>query len=307
MRPTVLDLFAGCGGFSCGFAHAGCHVVAFVEQWQPAINTFLKNHPEAILLGRDITQMPNGKFLPLQGKIDVIIGGPPCQGFSMCGKRDPKDKRNQLYKEFLRVVKIIQPKTIVIENVRGLLSMKGHKQEKIINNILHDLIELDYFVSYKLLKASDYGVAQNRERLFIIGHRLDLFPQPEGKQKNVLEAIADLPNEETELNGHIFFQTTPETVTKIAKLQQGEKLSATFNFSRQRLHANRPSKTVTTKPTFIHPFYNRFLTPRELARLQGFPDSFEFTGGRTIMTKQIGNAVPPLLGEAIARKIVEVY
>ncbi len=301
----VLDLFAGCGGFSHGFLKAGFNVVAFVEQWQPAIQTFLKNHPHATLLGTDITKIPHEKIKPYENTIDIIIGGPPCQGFSMCGKRDPKDKRNKLYKQFLRFVHIINPELVVMENVPSLLSMKDTDGESFIAKIFRDFNELNYSVCYKILTASDYGVAQNRKRLIIVARKIRYFPYKlQGRKKTVMEAIEGLP---PEINGHVTFDTKEETVEKFRDLKQGEKLSPSFNFSRQRLHANKPSKTITTKPLFIHPYEDRFLTPRELARLQSFPDDFIFCGSRTAMVKQIGNAVPPLLSEAIAKKIAEVY
>lgn len=297
----VLDLFAGCGGFSHGFLQAGYDITAFVEQWEPAIKTFLKNHPNAKLLGKDITKVSNEAIAEYYDKIDVIIGGPPCQGFSLCGKRNPHDKRNKLYKEFLRFVEIVYPKLVIMENVPSLLSMKDEKGEKIIDKIVTDLIKRNYFVSYKILTASEYGVPQERKRLILIGKRMDLFPLPNNKRRTVGEAISNVPR-----NGHEFFETTKETLERISKLQEGEKLSKNFNFSRQRLFASKPSRTVTTKPMFIHPFEDRFLTPRELARLQSFPDDFEFYGSKTDMVKQIGNAVPPLFAKVIAEKVREV-
>ena len=123
------------------------------------------------------------------------------------------------------------------------------------------------------------------------------------ESKNVIEAIKDIPKD---INGNEQFEPKPETVEKIKLLKQGEKLSKTFNFSRQRLFADKPSKTITTKPTYIHPYEDRFLTPRELARLQSFPDDFHFCGSKTDMVKQIGNAVPVLMASAIAKKLKEV-
>lgn len=303
----VLDLFAGCGGFSHGFHKAGYEIAAFVEWWQPAITTFLQNHPKAKHLGGDITKINDETFLEWKEKVDLIVGGPPCQGFSLCGKRDPKDKRNQLYKEFLRAVRLVQPSFVVMENVQGILSMKDGNGRTVIERIVEDFIELGYSVSYKILTASDYGVAQNRKRLIIIASKLDIFPQPIEKRKSLLEVIGDLPEHENGLNGHLLFTPKEETLRKIRRLKQGERISEKFNFSRQRLSADKPSRTITTKPMFIHPFYDRFLTPRELARLQSFPDYFLFSGSKTDMVKQIGNAVPPLMAQAIAEKLKEVF
>ena len=303
MKPTVLDLFSGCGGFSLGFIQAGYEVVGFVEMWKPAIETYKLNHPNARHLGYDITKIKDEELLEYRNKIDVIIGGPPYQGFSMAGKRDPKDKRNQLYREFLRFVEVIQPKTAIIENVKGILSMIDCDNEMIINKIIHKLIKLEYSVCYKVLKASDYGVPQNRERVIIIAKKLDLFPENLNVNKTVLEAIHDLPSENRNINGHLFLKTTQEKLDRIKLLKQGEKLSSKFNLCTQRLYSDKQSPTVTTKNLFIHPIYNRYLTARELARLQSFPDEFIFTGSKTSMVKQIGNAVPPKLGKEIANSI----
>lgn len=299
----VMDLFAGCGGFSYGFNKAGFEVVGFVEIWQPAIDTFLKNHPRAKHLGYNITKIRNEDIEKYKGKIDVIIGGPPCQGFSMAGKRNPKDKRNQLYKEFLRFVKIINPNIVVMENVKGILSMNDKDNEKIINKIINEFIKNNYFVCYKLLNSSDYGIAQNRERVVIIAKKLNLFPEKKNTKSTVMGSLRGLPYEENSLNGHLLFSPTKEITERIKHLGYGEKLASKYNFSRQRIHPDKSSPTVSTKPLFIHPVYDRLMTPRELARLQSFPDSFEFTGSKTAMVKQIGNAVPPLMAEAIADSI----
>ncbi|MEA3229755.1 MAG: DNA cytosine methyltransferase, partial [archaeon] len=229
----------------------------------------------------------------------------PCQGFSFAGKRDVKDNRNQMYKEYLRFVRIIEPKVAVMENVQGLLSMRDFDGEKVIDKILHEFIAMGYSVCYKVLKASDYKVPQNRKRLIIIAKKLDLFPEPSGEKRTVIDAISSLEFYEEEINGHVFFKTKEETKQRYHKLKQGEKLSKTFNCSPERLHADKPSKTIVTKQRFIHPYYDRLLTPRELARLQSFPDDFYFCGSKTSMVKQIGNAVPPLLARAVAEKILE--
>jgi DNA (cytosine-5)-methyltransferase 1 len=306
MKPRVIDLFAGCGGLSQGFMDAGFDVVGFVEWWSPAVATFLQNHPRCRHIGRDITRIPDAALSLLKGKVEIIAGGPPCQGFSMCGRRKAEDPRNKLYREFLRFVRIIQPKYALIENVQGLLSMNDSDGLRVIDRIVQNLIELGYFVSYKVLVASDYGIPQNRRRLIIIAKKIELFPKIyNGKKKTLIEAIGDLPPEENGLNGHVLIGTTEHTIDKIRSLKQGESLPGTYHMGRERLHADKPSKTVCTQTRFIHPHYDRFLTPRELARIQSFPDTFHFCGTKSQMVKQIGNAVPPLLAKAIAEKIME--
>ena len=303
MKPTIIDLFAGCGGLSFGFQKAGFEVVGFIEQWKPAIETHLKNFPESKHIGFDINEVDEKKLEEYKGKIDVIIGSPPCQGFSMCGNRNPHDKRNRLYKEFLRIDKIIKPQYIIMENVAGLLSMKTPEGEKVINAIVDSLVMLGYSVCYKKLKAVDYGVAQKRERIIIIGKKCELYPQPTVTDHiSSIEALQNIPES---ISGHIFSRMTKDVANKINKLKQGEKLYKKFNSGRQRIVADEPSPTITTVNNFIHPFEDRMLTPRELARLQSFPDSFEFCGTLTSITKQVGNAVPPLMAEALAKNILE--
>ncbi len=303
MKPRILDLFAGCGGFSQGFTEAGCEVIAFVEQWQSAVATFQQNHPYAQLIGTDITKIKNDDLLKYYKKIDIIIGGPPCQGFSLCGNRDPKDKRNQLYKHFLRFVEVIEPIYVVLENVPGLLTMRDTDGEKIIHKIVEKFIENDYSVTYKILDAANYGVPQHRKRLFIIARKMKWSSSEYSSNKTVAVALGDLTNQENVLNAHEFFTPTQETIQKIRHLKQGERMSLKFNTSRQRLFADKPSKTILTKPIYIHPYYDRFLTPRELARLQSFPDHFLFCGSKIDKVKQIGNAVPPLLAKKIAESL----
>lgn len=300
MNPTVLDLFAGCGGLSYGFQEAGYNIIGFVEKWEPAIETFLKNHPSTIHLGGDIQKIRDHELLKYKDKVDVIVGGPPCQGFSMCGKRDPADPRNRLYREYLRFVRIIRPKAIVMENVQGLRTMKTQQGEYVLAKILYDLIDLGYCVSYKVLTASDHGVPQKRRRLVIVGIRRELFPTPDERMITVGEALRSIS---THQNGQVFFETTSASNERFSKLKQGERVNSPFNFCRQRLSASEPSRTITTVPMYIHPTEDRLLTPRELARLQSFPDDFKFCGTKTSMVKQIGNAVPPRLAYKIAEQL----
>jgi DNA (cytosine-5)-methyltransferase 1 len=304
MKPKIIDLFSGCGGFSQGFQEAGFEVLGFIENWPPAITTFLKNHPQALQIGTDIRKVPNSSLKQFQGKVEIIVGGPPCQGFSYCGKRDSNDDRNQLYQEYLRIISIIKPKIAIMENVSGILTMKDQEGNRIINKILNDFISLGYFVSYKKLKASDYEVPQNRVRVIFIAKRIDLFPKASKDKFTVIEAIKNIPKD---FNAHLHFKVRDKTLKRIKELKQGEKISNTFNFSRQRLYADRPSRTIVTKNLYIHPYEDRFLTPRELARLQSFPDDFLFTGTKTDMVKQIGNAVPPMMAYALAKKIKEDF
>lgn len=206
---NVIDLFSGAGGFSYGFEEAGFNILLGVDNWKDGLITFEKNHKYAKTLECDLTEITGDQILSYikrdKEEIDLIIGGPPCQGFSISGHRILDDPRNKLYKSFVQVVEIIKPKVLVMENVPGLVSLfKGEAK----NRILESLENIGYNVSYKILTASDYGVPQNRKRVFFVGLRKDYFdfpydyfnfPIPEyGIDKSIpfitsREAINDLP------------------------------------------------------------------------------------------------------------------
>lgn len=167
-KHTVAGLFSGCGGLDLGFINAGFDVVWANDFFKEAVETYKKNIGNHIVLG-DITKIPSSE---IPNDFDILVGGFPCQGFSIANiKRSMEDERNFLYKEMLRLIKDKKPKYFVAENVKGLLSMQ---KGKVIEMIINDFQELGYDVDYKLLKASEYGVPQNRERVFIIGNRLGL-------------------------------------------------------------------------------------------------------------------------------------
>ncbi|MEQ2525143.1 DNA cytosine methyltransferase [Bacillaceae bacterium CLA-AA-H227] len=176
---NVIDLFSGCGGFSLGFEKAGYNVLLGIDIWKDALITFEKNHKDAKVLEGSLTEISGEKILKYINKdkseIDVIVGGPPCQGFSVSGKRILEDPRNELYKSFVQVVDTIQPKVFVMENVPGLVRLfNGEAKDR----ILESLENIGYNVSYKILTASDYGVPQTRKRVFFVGLRKDLFDFP---------------------------------------------------------------------------------------------------------------------------------
>ena len=207
----VVDLFAGCGGLSKGFEMAGFEVSGFVEYWQPAIDTHLKNFPDCSFIGKDITTISNKEileFVSLNGKIDGIVGGPPCQGFSTIGKRDNKDPRNSLFKEFLRFVKIIEPDFFLMENVKGLLSSKLADGKKVIDIIISEFTNLGYQTNFFLLNSAEYGVPQIRERVFIFGSKSGVINKPQitnTKQSyvSIFDALSNLPSLDSTNTGNI--------------------------------------------------------------------------------------------------------
>ena len=174
MNYNLIDLFCGAGGFSLGFEMAGFKTKLAKDNWKPAIDTYNYNRKDKIGQNIDVYDFNNEKLKKFIKENDItgIIGGPPCQGFSMVGTRNENDDRNNLYLQYIRFVEVVKPKFFILENVKGLLTLKkGFFKE----DILSRFTELGYNVNFKLLKASHYGVAQNRERLFFVGLRKDLF------------------------------------------------------------------------------------------------------------------------------------
>jgi DNA (cytosine-5)-methyltransferase 1 len=354
---TLIDLFSGCGGMSSGFNKAGFKTLSAVEIDPEISNTFKKNHPTAEVFNQDIKEIISTDLLAGKKSVDVIVGGPPCQGFSMAGKRIRNhgefldDHRNQLFKEFYRVVKDLRPKFFIMENVPGILSMK----EGAIKDTIFDLYrEIGYSTSVKILLAADYGVPQLRKRAFFIGTRLKIDPEKlfpdvtNGKNGvsyvSVEEAIFDLPfinqgegvyeaiydkpptssyqelmrRNSSGLFNHIAPKHTKSVVEILKLIKEGQRMAdLPKNFHTRSVHSGAygrmrrdfPSYTITTRfdtppvGRVTHPVLNRALTPREAARIQSFHDNFIFLGTKTSIGKQIGNAVPPLLAFAVAKKI----
>ena len=202
--PNVIDLFAGCGGMSLGFELAGYDVPLAIEMDEWASETYRKNHPKTKVLTEDVTKLTNlDDLLDPNVEVDGIVGGPPCQGFSLSGSRDPKDPRNSLFMEFVRFVRRYEPKFFVMENVKGILSMRTRDGRKAVDAILEEFRNAGYSVDFHVVNAAEFGVPQTRVRVMFIGIRND-FPyereriSPKGflfgsEQETVERAISDLP------------------------------------------------------------------------------------------------------------------
>lgn len=340
-KYNVLDLFCGCGGMSLGFEQAGFRVLLGIDIWKDALQTYIHNRKEVKTLCADISILTGNDIENVIGgaSVDVIIGGPPCQGFSVAGKRIVDDERNKLYKGFVRMVDYFRPQAFVMENVPNILSIGGGA---IKDAIVEDFTKLGYTVEYKVLTASDYGVPQNRRRAIFVGLRNGLhftFPEPLQTAKVTSEeALSDLPensvedgatyplapnsdyqkvmrNNSTALYNHQATEHNQKTIDIISLVPDGGNykdlpidLQATrkVHIAWTRLNSKKPSFTIDTGHRHhFHYSYNRIPTARESARIQSFPDDFIFTCSRTSQLKQIGNAVPPLLGKAIANKLLE--
>jgi len=184
MPYSVLDTFAGAGGFSLGFELAGAKVVGAIEMDSWACETFQFNHPKTTVIQNDITTMTDTQIMRVfeECSLDIILGGPPCQGFSVCNRNscDPKDPKNSLFKEFIRVGRLLKPKIMIMENVPNLVKARTDRNELVINIIKNELENLGYHVVHRILEATDYGVPQIRKRLIVIATHIKLknpFPE----------------------------------------------------------------------------------------------------------------------------------
>ena len=338
-KNTFIDLFAGCGGLSLGFEMAGFESVLAIDNWKDALTTYAYNRKGARTLCRDLAILDPYKIKQEYdiSDIDVIIGGPPCQGFSVAGKRIIEDERNKLYRAFVGFVECFYPKAFVMENVPNILSIgNGMVKESIIN----DFEKLGYKVSVKVLIASDYGVPQNRRRAVFVGLKDGndfTFPDPFKTEKiTSYEALSDL-TERTIADGSpyptepacdfqryarmgsigiynhditIHNEKTKEIIAMVPDGGNYKDLPPELQHTRRvhiawtRLCSTKPSITIDTGHRHhFHYKWNRIPTVRESARIQSFPDSFIFMCSKTSQYKQVGNAVPPLMAKAIAEQL----
>ena len=296
-KEVVLDLFAGCGGLALGIESAGYKTVGF-EMENTAAATYSKN----------LGSVCHAVKLDLEfkyPKADILIGGPPCQPFSVGGHQKGIEDARDGFPIFIDAVKKLNPKIFMFENVRGLL----YSNKWYFDLVINELQKLGYIIDYKLLNAVNFGVPQNRERLFVIGHRAKFsFPKPHYKKVTVSEAIGDTMY--VALEGSKFLNAAMDKY--VAKY---EKASSCIN--PRDLYPNKPSRTLTCRNLAgatgdmqrvrLPDGRRRRLLFREAARLQSFPDWFEFIGNETQQFNQIGNAVPPLLAYQLALALKECY
>jgi DNA (cytosine-5)-methyltransferase 1 len=377
VMPTAVSLFSGAGGFCEGVRLAGFKLACAVEMDEYAARTHGVNFPNVPMYRGDISRflvdahpgVPTKREL-LDEEVDLVFGGPPCQGFSQIGPRDLKDSRNRLYLEFARVLKALKPKVFVMENVPNMVAMKNGHFRDLIMAVLKDAGYRNTILT--TLTASDFGVPQHRRRVFLVGTRDDLsesdgldvrFKRYLGanlteRETTVAEAISDLPKRVSPDDGPLPYpklrRKSPSDFQRIMRLDlesalmpkqwkranladqllllnhhtkgiearrmrivralkpgtRGDSLPPSlWNGSRphkwRRLHPDAPSYTILAQmqrdlSEWIHPKHDRWITVREAARLQSFHDGFVFVGSERQQLKQVGNAVPPLLGYAVA-------
>lgn len=345
---TCIDSFSGAGGLSLGLSRAGFEVVLSFDNEKLSIDTLEKN-PKYFshkVLKEDINKLLKGKVLKLtglkKGKLFLLAGGPPCQGFSVQRIGKDSDKRNNLIFSYIDMVKELYPKFFLIENVPGI---NGKRGKEIINKALQEAEGHGYFIYKQILNAQDYGVPQRRKRMIVLGVRNDMhkgefiFPKattPEGKRKTVRDAIGFLPeppgdgSEHPSIKHHFKDKLSTLNLKRIAALKPGQgreylpeelladchKVSASVIGHRNvygRMLWDDVSPTITarfdsfTRGMFGHPTQNRSITLKEGALLQTFPKDFVFAGNKVDVARQIGNAVPCKLAEAVGKAIMKYY
>ena len=343
MSLTAIDLFSGAGGLSLGLEDAGIQVVCGVDNWSVATETYSANfrHP---VLAADVSDLAPRHLLDFCGvgeaQVDLVVGGPPCQGFSIQRTGSDHDGRNNLVLKFARIVLGIRPRMFLMENVPGFLGRRGRP---LATAFELKLSAAGYQVKTALLNAVDYGVPQSRRRVFICGWRTGVpefdFPAPTHGTADhlaVWDAIGDLPSPPEDCSPlpgdplHRRTRLSPLNLRRLAHIPPGGGMQDLpvhlrvpchrsgagrigHRFVYGRLAADQPSATITarfdsfTRGRFGHPYENRNITLREGARLQGFPDTFKFIGNQEPIAALIGNAVCPpfaaVLGRQLARTL----
>jgi DNA (cytosine-5)-methyltransferase 1 len=309
--PTVLDLFCGAGGFSHGFAEAGFNILAGIDNTNDALATYYCNN-DASAFNIDLHAATPEEVLAEVGvapdDVDVIAGGPPCQGHSEQGKQDPDDPRNKLVDDYLDIIDYAEPHAFAMENVPGLLTTDDGA---FLVGVLDRVEEMGYTIDSGVLDADQYGVPQTRSRFFLIGVRGgDPFlpvppaadPTPVYEVLNRVQLRDDLPNNDWRARKASHDESTVDdyyaTPLGVDPYENSDQ--------QVRLVLDRPGRTIVADNLHFHPHQPRYLTVREAAALQTFPDDYRFFGGGVVSKReQVGNAVPPKMAEYIARAIRE--
>lgn len=325
-QPKVVDLFSGAGGFSCGFEMAGFESVGGFDVDESAVETYDTNHSGDGIVA-DLTAYTGNQVCTELGvtKSDIVgvVGGPPCQGFSTAnGERDAEDDRNQLVFHYARLVNELDAEFFVMENVPGILSIADGD---VPTQIVDQFAEYGYSCMFRKINTAEYGVPQKRERVIFVGVKAEssvniesLFPDPTHSNEDfvtVTQAFDGLPRlnageEDETIPNHRAPNHQQSTVERISKAGHGEKVPYDSWSQKTRLHPDRAAPTILAGKRSnyhrAHPEDDRGLTVRERARLQSFPDSFEFKGSVTDQRRQTGNAVPPVFAHQLAEMIKQI-
>jgi DNA (cytosine-5)-methyltransferase 1 len=331
---NVVSFFSGCGGFDLGFEKAGFNIVLANDFWEPAANTFRCNFPNTEFILEDIRNLNKEKLLGILKekdirKIHVVIGGPPCQCFTRLNNNNLRrdDERNQLFRNYIKMIEFLNPDFVVMENVADLLLRKDTKDRPFKDLIVNSFREIGYKVSYKVFETEKYGVPQRRRRIlfFATNKNVDLnFPRESKKIAKAgdfmikLKNMKNMKNHEFTESGedilrrikHIpqggYYEDLPENL-KVKKIRNGQLITVKrYGSYLRRIKNDEPSITIT-KNGLIHPDEDRYITNREKATLHTFPSNFVFLGGKGAVSQQIANAVPPEFARRMASHIIKEY
>ena len=315
---NVIDLFCGCGGMSKGLTDAGLNIIAGIDIWDKAIESYNKNYAHKAYC-EDLTKLPPEKFNELYNKnnkdVDILVGGPPCQSYSIAGKRCKTDPRNSLFMEYVKYLNYFKPKAFIMENVIGILSKKTEAGENVIDIIMEQLKQ-NYNCIINKLYASDFEVPQNRRRTIIIGIRKDLNIIPK-EPRLIIKSVKDripvktilLPKEQVELSYYLSEKAIQGILNKKEKSKERGA-----GFGAQYLDLEKPSYTIPARywkdgyDALVK--YNekeiRRLTILELKKIQSFPDNYIIDGSKKDIIMQIGNAVACKFAYHLGRYIINI-
>lgn len=316
---NVVDLFCGAGGFSAGLDRLhdqGINVIAAFDAWDTAIESYHANRLDDHGHVEDLATFSPGQaeHKHIVDEVDVIVGGPPCQGFSLMGERDPDDERNNLVHRYYDWVLYFKPEIFIIENVPGLQSMDDGD---VLANIVEEGERLGYDVDYRVIRADNHGVHQSRKRLFIVGDKTGGWEWPEPKTTKetlgcgtILDAIEEVapvwPGDEPNRYAPNHNPANPQRATIERYQDEKEQGDDMYGGATQvRLDPWTPARTIIGSNAHWHPWKPRELTIREQAALQSFRDHYHFEGTKTEQQKQVGNAVPPNVAEAFGESIID--
>jgi DNA (cytosine-5)-methyltransferase 1 len=340
MTLRAIDLFCGAGGLSRGLIDAGFRVLAGADSWDIALRSYSANFPDHLALAADASTLTASSFPSelTSSRLDLIAGGPPCQGFSIQRIGHDVDDRNDLVLAFARIVSELKPRCFLMENVPGLLGRRG---KTLANRFVRTVIDAGYGVEHAVVDAADFGVPQTRRRVFFVGWDRSCLPEfvfpPAGtslQRRTVRDAIGDLPSPPLDFSPmqgdtlHRRIRLSAKNLERLKLISPGggfEDLPVEMRVDCHksgaakighravygRLAPDKPAATITarfdsfTRGRFGHPWEARNITLREGARLQGFPDGHVFFGTQEEVAAQIGNSVPPQLASAIGRALRE--
>jgi len=335
-KHEIIDIFSGCGWLSYWFEQTNkFKTVLAIDIRDIALQTIKKNKRNIDTLQKDLSKFEDQEILEIKKKhknIKVVVWWPPCQWFSQAGQRNSKDPRNQLYKSYIKFIKIIHPERFVFENVFWIMNMKTKDWTKFIDNIINDFKQLWYNVKLNLISSKDFWVPQDRKRVIIIWNRLwiniPLLKHTATTYKTVRDAIWDLEHLESWEKSstdpyHFSLYHSERHIERLKDVPEGFSahdfkhitwMSAKwYKTTYKRIYRDKPSPTITTcfssisSQNNVHPISTRALTIREAMRIQTFPDNFIFSWSYRDIRTQIWNAVPPLLGKEIALQLLNFF